>query len=233
MADQSLKDKTAKGLIWGLANNGAMQLLNLVFGIILARILDRGDYGLGSELGIFTIIAATLQEGGFISALTNRKNPTHEDFNSVFWFSVCISLFMYVVLWFCAPLIVWYYGEPELLWLSRYTFLGFVFASFAITPRAMLFRQMKVKEQSIISFISLVISGSTGMIMALCDMSYWSVVTQPMVYVLIVSILSWWVSGFRPTRHFCFRPIREMFGFSSKILITNIFNCIKLKRIVY
>ena len=128
----SLKDKTAKGLLWGMANNGATQLLNVVFGIILARILSQEDYGLASELAIFSAIAAALQESGFISALTNRKNATHVDYNSVFWFNISVSAFLYVILWFSAPLIVKFFGDPELLWLSRYAFLGFFFASFSI-----------------------------------------------------------------------------------------------------
>ena len=126
-----LKDKTAKGLLWGMANNGATQLLNIVFGIILARLLSQEDYGLASELAIFSAIAAALQESGFISALTNRKNATHEDYNSVFWFNISMSALLYVILWFCAPLIVRFFGDSELLWLSRYAFLGFFFASFS------------------------------------------------------------------------------------------------------
>ena len=134
MNEETLKDKTAHGLMWGMMNNGAMQLLNIVFGIILARLLSDGDYGLAGELAIFSAIAATLHESGFITALTNRKNATHEDFNSVFWFNVGVSSMMYVLLWFCAPLIVSFFHEPELLWLSRYAFLGFLLASTSIVP---------------------------------------------------------------------------------------------------
>ena len=225
----SLKDKTAKGLLWGMANNGATQLLNVVFGIILARILSQEDYGLASELAIFSAIAAALQESGFISALTNRKNATHVDYNSVFWFNISVSAFIYVILWFSAPLIVKFFGDPELLWLSRYAFLGFFFASFSITPRAILFKQLRVKEQAIIGVIALLISGIVGITMAFMGMSYWSIVTQAMVYVTVVSILSWKYSGFRPSRQFSIQPIKEMFGFSCKLLITNIFNCINNK----
>ena len=46
MTEQSLKDKTAKGLFWGGLSNGMQQLLNLIFGIALARILDAEDYGM-------------------------------------------------------------------------------------------------------------------------------------------------------------------------------------------
>lgn len=221
-----LKDKTAKGLMWGMMNNGMMQVLNIVFGIILARNLTDADYGLAGELAIFSAIATALQESGFISALTNRKNATHDDYNSVFWFNICLSALIYILLWFCAPLIADFFREPELLWLSRYAFLGFFFASFSITPRTILFKQLKVKEQSLIGIVSLLISGGVGITMALCGMHYWSIVTQNILFVGIVSVLSWIVSGWKPAFSFKFQPIKEMFAFSFKILITNIFNCI-------
>ena len=99
----TLKDKTAQGLLWGMMNNGVMQLFNIIFGIILARKLSDGDYGLAGELAIFTAIASALQESGFISALTNRKNATKLDYDSVFWFNVAVSAAIYVILFFCAP----------------------------------------------------------------------------------------------------------------------------------
>lgn len=226
MDQQTLKEKTTRGLLWGLMNNGATQVLNLVFGIVLTRMLSQGDYGLASELAIFSTIASALQESGFIAALTNRRNATQEDFNSVFWFNVSVSAGIYVILWFCAPLLVSYFGEPELLWLSRYAFIGFFVASFSIAPRAMLFRQLRAREQALTATIALVISGCTAITMALLGMTYWSIVTQGIVYVGIVSALSWHFSGFRPRLQFNFAPIREMFSFSCKLLVTNVFNTI-------
>lgn len=54
MTEASLKEKTAKGLFWGGIGNGAMQLLNLVFGIFLARLLSTTDYGMVAVLTIFS-----------------------------------------------------------------------------------------------------------------------------------------------------------------------------------
>ena len=224
MASPDLKERTAKGLFWGLANNGSMQVLNLVFGIVLGRLLYEADYGLAGEVAVFTAIASALQESGFISALINRKNASREDFNSVFWFNVTVSACIYVILWFCAPLLVWYFHEPELLWLSRYAFLGFFFASFSIAPRAHFYKNLMMKEQTIIGIVALLLSGTVGVVMAFCGMSYWSLVTQNILFILTVSVLSWRISGFRPMMHFTWQPIREMFGFSCKLLITNIFN---------
>ena len=87
MAEQSLKDKTAKGLFWGGVSNGVQQLLGMLFGIYLARILNAEDYGLVGMLAIFTGIANTIINSGFTVALTNKQDVTHKDYNAVFWFS--------------------------------------------------------------------------------------------------------------------------------------------------
>lgn len=225
MAEQTLKERTARGLLWGILNNGTMQLLNLVFGIVLANLLSPGDYGLAGEVGIFSLLAGALQQSGFIPALVNRRNAVYADFNSVFWFNIVCSACIYIVLWCCAPFISAYFGEPELLWLSRYAFIGFFFASFSIVPRAMLMRELRVKEQTIINLSALLLSGLVGVTMALSGFTYWSVVTQNVVFVSTVSVMSWHYSGFRPSLHVTLQPVREMFRFSGKILVTDIFNC--------
>ena len=62
---QSLKEKTAKGLFWGGFSNGMQQLIGLVFGICISRILDASDYGMVGMLSIFSLIASTLQDSTY------------------------------------------------------------------------------------------------------------------------------------------------------------------------
>lgn len=224
MAEQTLKDKTARGLFWGFLNSGAMQLLNAVFGIVLARLLSQEDYGLIGMLTIFTAIASSLQESGFISALIGRKNANGTDFNSVFWFNISVSAAIYVLFFLCAPLLAAFYNEPILTSLFRYYSLGFFIASFSIVPRAILLKEMKQKELAVISVLSLVISGSVGITMAFMGFAYWGLATQSICYVASVSILSWCYAAWKPSFEISMQPVREMFGFSSRMLVTNIFN---------
>lgn len=231
MSNQSLKEKTAKGFIWAAFNNGAQQVLNLIIGIFLGRLLSPADYGMAGLLQIFTLIASALQESGFIAGLANRKEVRHEDYNAVFWFSICISAIIYVILFFLAPYITLFYeksdltginGLSDLTPLARYTFLGFFIASFGIAHRAHLFRTLQVKKHAIVSIVSLTLSGITGITMAYLGYAYWGIATQGLVFVASNDIMFWWMSGWRPTFNFSFKPLKEMFGFSSKLLITNI-----------
>lgn len=226
MSESSLKEKTAKGLFWGGFSNGAQQLLNLAFGIVLGRLLDASDYGMVGMLTIFSAIASALQEGGFVSALTNRKEVCHKDYNAVFWFSILCSITIYILLFFAAPLIADFYKIPELIPLSRFSFLGFVIASMSIAPRAYLFKNLKIKETTLISISSLGISGTVGILLAANGFAYWGMATQSITFVTVMTILNFYFSHWRPKLEFDFTPIREMIGFSSKLIITNIFNII-------
>ena len=221
--EQSLKQKTAKGLFWGGLSNGFQQLIGLLVGIVLGRLLNRADYGMIGMLAIFSAIAVILQESGFIAALANRKEAKDKDYNAVFWFSISCSAVLYVILFFSAPLIADFYRTPELVPLSRVCFLSFFISSFGIAPRAMLFKNLKVKENTIISLSSQLLSGITAIILVLNGFTYWSLAIQTIVYVTVVVILNWYFAQWRPSFHIDFTPIKEMFGFSSKLLITNIF----------
>ena len=110
---ESLKEKTAKGLFWGGMNNGMQQLLGLVFGIILGRLLSPSDYGLIAMITIFSLIATALQNSGFSTALVNEKEPKDSDYNSVFWFNILMGGSIYLILFFSAPFIADYYHEPR------------------------------------------------------------------------------------------------------------------------
>ena len=171
MEKETLKEKTAKGLFWGALNNGTMQLLNIVIGIFLARLLTPADYGLVGMLAVFTAIAGALQESGFTAALANMERPTDNDYNSVFWFSAIMGWISYTTLFFSAPLIAAFFHHPELISLSRFVFASLLFSSLGTAPAAYLFKNMMVKETALLRITclsgSLFTSTSTGC--ATCD----------------------------------------------------------------
>ena len=219
----NLKHTVAKGFLWGGMSNAVCQVLSLFFGIFLARILTPSDYTPIGMLAIFSAVAGSLQDSGFVVAIANRKKVGHDDYNAVFWFNILISLFMYGVLYACAPLIADFFNEPVLVKLSRYNFLGFVVAAFGIAPSAYLFRELKVKQKSIALMLSIAFSGIVGIAMALNGYSYWGIATQSIVYVLVRTIVCWYFTPWRPSFKVNFAPLRYLFAFSYRLLITNVF----------
>ncbi len=223
---ENLKEKTAKGLMWGAVNNGVMQVLNLLIGIIVLRQLTPEDTGLVGMLAIFTAIAGNLQSSGFSTAIINEKQPTAQQYNSVFWFNILMGGLLYVLLFFSAPLIAWFFHQPRLTDLSRFLFLSFFISSFGISTNAYMVKNMMNREITIINLTALVISGSTAIVMALNNMAYWSLAWQQVVNSSILVLGRFYYVKWKPSLRFTFDYIHQTFSFSMKILVTMIVNTV-------
>ena len=221
---ENLKEKTAKGLLWGAVNNGTMQVLNVVFGIVLGRLLSPEEYGIVGVLAIFTAIAGALQAGGFTQGLVNLKSPTDKDYNAVFWFNILVSLALYSVLFVCAPLIADFFHQPCLVAVSRAVFLCLPISALGIACNGYMIKNMMNREIAITNFIALTLSGLTGVVLAFSGFSYWSLVWQQLMYIIVTNIIRYHYVKWRPKLHIDFGPVRGMFKFCVKLLITNIIN---------
>lgn len=224
--NETLKERTAKGLFWSVFGNGAQQLVTMAIGIIMARILDRGDYGLVAMLTVFSIVAGNLQESGFTSALAIKRDASHRDFNAVFWFSIITSACIYLLLFCCAPLIAHFNRAPELTLLGRVIFLGFFISSFGTAHAAWLFRNLMVREKTSSQVVASLVSGIVGLAFAIGGKGVWALVFMDLAYKLTYTSMVWYWSSWRPSFHIDLRPAWKMFGFGSKLLLTNILNTI-------
>lgn len=218
----TLKEKAASGLFWGAVGSGGMQILNLLIGIFLARLLSPADYGVVGMIAIFTAIAGNLQDSGFTQALINSRGDERRDCNSVFWFNVFVSLLMYLILFMAAPLIAGYFNQPCLVWLSRFVFLAFVFAALGIVPGAIMSKRLMVREKTQVMVIALLVSGVVGIVMAFNGKAYWSLACQQVLYVLVVMLGRYYYVRWRPQLRIDLEPVRRMFGFSWKVLVTSV-----------
>lgn len=212
--------------MWGAVNNGTMQVLNLVIGIIILRHLTPEDTGLVGMLAIFSAIAGNLQSSGFSTALINEKQPTNEQYNSVFWFNVLMGGALYAVLFLSAPLISLFFHQPRLTDLSRFLFLSFFISSFGISTNAYMVKNMMNREITIVNVVALLLSGTTAICLALCDMGYWSLAWQQVVNSTVLVVGRFYYVKWRPALRFTFDYIRQTFSFSMKILVTMIVNTV-------
>lgn len=220
---ESLKQRTAKGLFWGAMNSSSTQVLNLIFGIVLGRLLSPEVYSVVAILTIFTAIAGDLQSAGFTQALVNIKRPEKTDYNAVFSFNVMMSLIMYGILFLAAPLIADFYDKPYLTTVSRVLFLSFLIASLGIAHGGYMTKNMMNREMALIGFIALICSGTVGITLAFIYRDYWALVWQQITYITVINIGRYYfVKEWRPRLTTKMTPVVRMAPFALKILVTKI-----------
>ena len=226
MNNDHLKEKTAKGLFWSGLSNGTTQVLNVVIGIMLGRLLTPDEWAPIGMIAIFSAIAGNLQSSGFSTAIVNMKQPTDNDYNAVFWFNVSASFVIYWLLFALAPLIALFFEQPCLTDLSRLIFLAFFISSFGISTQAYLTKNMMQREIAIVNLCALICSGAVAVVLAYNGFSYWSLAWQQIVNSTILVIGRFFCVKWKPSLRVDFSPIRRTFRFSMNILITMIINTV-------
>ena len=92
MAEQSLKDKTVRGVIWSSVERFSVQGVNTLVMLVIARLLNPKDFGLVGMLAIFLAVAQSLIDSGFSQALIRKQDRTETDNSTVFYFNIVVSI---------------------------------------------------------------------------------------------------------------------------------------------
>lgn len=224
MQEKSLKEKSVSALFWSFVEKGGQQIIQFVFLLFLAGMLSPKEFGLIAILAIFSAIANILQDSGFSSALVRKKDITEQDYSTVFYFNLAISILIYLVLFFVAPIIARFYDEPVLTNLSRFIFLAFLFNSFAVIQNVHLVRALNFKISSQVSLASSLVSGLIAMFLAFRGYGVWSLAAQQVIQAFLRSALLICFVKWKPHSSFCSDTLKSMFSYSSKLLLTNLLN---------
>ena len=129
MSNNNLKQKAAAGMVWTALQKYSTMFIHFISGIILARLLTPYDYGCIGMLSIFMVLAEAFIDGGFGSALIQKKKPTQEDYSTIFFWNIGMAVVMYAVLYLCAPAISRFFNIPLLCNVLRVQgFVLFIYA---------------------------------------------------------------------------------------------------------
>ena len=197
--EASLKLKTARTLKWNTIDRLASQVLYGVVGVVLANVLSQEDFGLVGALLVFQAFAIIFADSGFGAALLQQKNPTEEDYSTVFWFNLVVSVAIYMLLWFGAPLIAdIFQGDRRLIPLSKAMFLTFVLNALAIVQINRLMKRMDVKMIAVSNLVGQVAGGGAGIALALFGYGAWALVWQSVIMAGVKTGILWATGGWRP-----------------------------------
>lgn len=195
-----LKLKTARTLKWNTIDRLASQVLYGVVGVVLANVLSQEDFGLVGALLVFQAFAIIFADSGFGAALLQRKDPTEEDYSTVFWFNLVVSVAIYWILWFAAPLIAdIFQGDRRLIPLSKVMFLTFVLNALAIVQTNRLMKRMDVKMIAVSNVVAQIIGGGLGIGLALGGFGAWALVWQSVALAGVKTMILWITGGWLPT----------------------------------
>lgn len=220
----NLKRKAVSGMVWSSFQKFGTMGISFVSNIVLARLLSPEDYGCIGMLMIFILVANTFIDGGFGSALIQKKEPTQEDYSTIFYCNLFVSIVLYLALFAFAPLIARFYNLPLLSSVLRVQGLVLILNSLSIIQQNRLRKQLLFKKLANVSIISAVLSLVITIYLAYLGWGVWSLVVQQLMMSGFNAVLYWIVGKWNPSFVFSRQSFKELFGFGWFILLSNLIN---------
>ena len=215
---EDLKRETVKGVAWSAVEKFSTGGVLFFANIILARILTPKDFGLLAVITIFVQIAQTFIDSGFSNALIQKKDRNQVDYSTVFFFNLAISIGLYIILYFCSPLIAHFFDNPQLTSLTRVVGLNFVIGALVSVHRTRLTVLLQFKKQSLITLISSVVAAVVSIFFAYKGIGVWALVMLTLINISLQTILFYVTIKWHPSLVFSKSAFKSLFSYSSKLL---------------
>lgn len=222
------KISVLKGTFWSGIERFSSQGIQFIISIVISRILLPREYGLIAMLSIFISLGQTFIDGGFGQALIQKKNRTEIDYSTAFFTNLGVSIGAYILLFIGAPLISSFYNEPELQTLARFVGINFIVSSFMVVQNAIISIRLDFRTLTLSSLIAVCVSGIIGIVLAINGFGVWALAIQALLSNVIRVMVIWIYSEWMPIFKFSIRSFKELFGFSSKILVSTIMHTLYL-----
>ena len=211
-------------MVWTALQKYSTMGIQFISGIILARLLTPYDYGCIGMLSIFMALSETFIDGGFGSALIQKKRPTQEDYSTIFFWNIGMAFLMYAILFLCAPAIARFYDIPLLSKVLRIQGLVLFIFAFNIIQRNQLRKTMDFRAISIVTVVTSFVSLGITIILAYKGFGVWALVAQNMITAVIPATVFWFYLKWRPSFVFSRSSFKELFGFGFYMFLTHLVN---------
>jgi PST family polysaccharide transporter len=173
--------------------------LALISIAVLARLLPPSDFGIVAMAGAVNAMFGVFKDAGLSTATIQRATISQFQVSNLFWFNLTLGASMTVVTIVAAPAAAWFYHDPRLMTVIIALSLTFIAGGCTVQHDALLVRDMRFLSRAVISLTSTSLGFVVACALALKGFGYWSLVYMQLATSGSALVLTWVVSGWRPS----------------------------------
>jgi len=219
---KDLKEKAVRGGLARLCGQAAILVLRLGFMATMAHLLDPGEFGLVAMVSVVTGVYGLFSTAGLSMATIQQASVTDGQISTLFWINILVGTILCLLCLATAPLLVSFYHEPRLFWVTVTMGVGFVLSAGGVQHSALLQRQLRYVALAIIETVSLLVSFALGIVMALGGFGYWALVGSTIAALAINTASMWVVAAWMPGMPRRGVGIHSMLRFGGTITLNNL-----------
>lgn len=222
MTPGELKQRTVRGGAARLCGQALNFALRVGYMIVLARLLSPHDFGLVAMVTVVTGVYGLFTSAGLSTATVQKADITDQQISALFWINVLIGVAFAILCVLTAPALVAFYREPRLTGIAIALAAGFLFTGLGVQHIALLQRQLRYPELTVIETSSQLISSALGIGMALYGLGYWALVAAAISAPAITTACAWVTVKWRPGRPGWSGEIRRMILYGGTVTLNGL-----------
>ena len=221
---EHLGDKAVRGIVWTGLERLATTFGRVAVGIVMARLLVPADYGLVGMIIIFISLGDAIVDSGFSVALIQCRDRDESDWTTAFCANLIFAAMAYATIFFAAPSVSAFYGEPLLVPILRVLGVTLLVNGLCTVQITRLAVNLRFRAQTFAALISLAVSTAVGLTLAWKGCGPWSIVGQMVSGSMSGGVMVWLMARWLPSAPFSSRSFKRLFGFGSRHLGTSVLN---------
>jgi O-antigen/teichoic acid export membrane protein len=213
----TIRAQVRTGLLWTAGARLLSQVFTWAITIIVIRLLNPGDYGLLAMATVFTAFLLLMAELGLGPAIVQAPDIEEVGLQRVFGAVLLMNGILLLLLYFAAPFIAAFFDESRLTPIVRVLALQFVPIAFSVIPNALLQRKLDFRRQSLIAFLSAVVSSVLTLVLAFAGLGVWALVWGSVAASFCTAIALNIVSPFKRWPRVSLRGTRSLMVFGGNV----------------
>ncbi len=207
-------------MVWSGIQQFGTQGIGFIISMVLTRLLAPEDFGLLGMIGIFIALGFLFMDSGVNASVMRTQYPDEDDYSTIFYFNLFGGVIMYVVMFFLAPAIAWFYKLEELSLLIRVYCFTFILWSFSTTQRVKLVKSLDFKRETLIQIPAHLFSGVIGILLAYQGYGVWSMVWAALMKPFFIGIQYFYYFKWLPLPRIHFHKLKQHFKYGSKLTLS-------------
>lgn len=213
---------TINGFLWTAFQQFGAQIIGFIVTILMTRHFEPSEFGLIAMMTFFYGIGYTILQVGMSSSIIRTENPDSLDYDTVFVSNLIISLFIYVLFFFGAPLMSSFFNQNSLTNIIRIYSLTLIIDAFSSIYITKLTKEIEFKKQAAIQLATSICSSFFGVILVFNNFGIWSYIYMVLCQSFLLSLSFWVLISWKPNFKFHMSKFKFHFKFGYKLIIVGL-----------
>ena len=178
----NLEQKTIRGIKWSYISTIITTIMQLVFMIVMARLLNPKEFGSFSLAMLVIKFGNYISQMGLNTAIIQKKNMDETDRGTAFFLTILFGVVIFIVVYLFAPVMKNLFHDDSLINVTRVLGISFISINLTNAYYAFLKKEFKFKEMAYLDSITYMI----GYLLCGISFAYFKFGIYSLVYATLI-----------------------------------------------